>query len=44
MELQFGPEIIAQGIILGLFAALLAGIYPAWKMSRIMPAQALRTE
>ncbi|MFT7459897.1 MAG: putative ABC transport system permease protein [Planctomycetota bacterium] len=44
MDLQFSPEIILQGIILGLLAALLAGIYPAWLMSRTEPAQALRTE
>jgi putative ABC transport system permease protein len=44
MELQFSPDIVVQGIILGLLAALLAGIYPAWKMSRTEPAQALRTE
>jgi putative ABC transport system permease protein len=44
MELQFSPDIVVQGIILGLFAALLAGIYPAWKMSRVEPSQALRTE
>jgi putative ABC transport system permease protein len=44
MELQFSPDIVVQGIILGLFAALLAGIYPAWKMSRTEPAKALRTE
>ncbi len=44
MELQFSPGIVIQGIILGLLASLLAGIYPAWLMSRTEPAQALRSE
>ena len=44
MELQFSADIMLQGITLGLAAALLAGIYPAWKISRSEPAEALRTE
>ncbi len=44
MELQFSADIMLQGIGLGLAAALLAGIYPAWKISRAEPAEALRTE
>ena len=37
-------EICAQGFVLGLTAALLAGIYPAFKMARIIPAKALRED
>ncbi len=44
MELQFSAEIMLQGLALGLAAALLAGIYPAWKISRAQPAEALRRE
>ena len=44
MELQFSADIVLQGIVLGLAAALLAGIYPAWKISRAQPAEALRRE
>ena len=44
MELQFSADIVLQGIALGLAAALLAGIYPAWKISRAEPAEALRKE
>ena len=44
MELQFSADIVLQGIALGLAAALLAGIYPAWKISRSEPARALREE
>ena len=44
MELQFSADIVLQGMVLGLAAALLAGIYPAWKISRAQPAEALRRE
>ena len=44
MELQFSADIVLQGLTLGLAAALLAGIYPAWKISRSEPAEALRKE
>ena len=44
MDLQFSADIVLQGIALGLAAALLAGIYPAWKISRSEPAEALRKE
>ena len=44
MELQFSADIVLQGMVLGLAAALLAGIYPAWKISRAQPADALRRE
>ncbi len=44
MELQFSADIVLQGITLGLVAALLAGFYPAWKISRSEPAEALRKE
>ena len=44
MELQFSADIVLQGMALGLAAALLAGIYPAWKISRSEPAEALRKE
>ncbi|MDE0284344.1 MAG: FtsX-like permease family protein [Gammaproteobacteria bacterium] len=44
MELHFSADIVLQGMALGLAAALLAGIYPAWKISRTQPAEALRRE
>ena len=44
MELQFSADIMLQGMSLGLAAALLAGMYPAWKISRAQPAEALRRE
>ncbi len=37
-------EIWGQGFFLGVIAALLAGVYPAYKMARISPAAALREE
>ncbi len=38
------PEMLLQALLISLVAALLAGIYPAYKMSRTSPALALRQE
>lgn len=38
------PEIFWQALLLALAAALLAGLYPAWRMARTAPALALREE
>ncbi len=45
-SLQFfmSPEILLQAVMLSIVAAFLAGLYPAWKSSRIAPALALREE
>ncbi len=42
MQLQVGE--FAQAFLVALTAALLAGLYPAWRMSRTDPAEALRME
>jgi putative ABC transport system permease protein len=42
MQLQPGEFLQAFGI--ALFAALLAGLYPAWRMGTIQPAEAVRME
>jgi putative ABC transport system permease protein len=44
LEMQIGPEVLAQALGLALVGALLAGIYPAWRMSQVSPALALRNE
>jgi len=44
LELQITSSPLIQAILVGLSAALLAGLYPAWKMSRISLAEALRNE
>lgn len=41
---RLDPALFAQALVLAVIAALLAGIYPAWKMSRTSPALALREE
>ncbi len=38
------PEILIQAGLVALAAALLAGLYPAWKMARANPALALRED
>ena len=44
LHMELPPEIIFQAVVLALASALLAGIYPAYKLSRSSPALALRSE
>jgi putative ABC transport system permease protein len=44
MPMQVDPWICAQAVLLGLGAALLASLPPAWKASRTVTARALREE
>jgi putative ABC transport system permease protein len=44
LQLFISPDIIAQALILSVLAAILAGLYPAWRTSRTSPALALREE
>ncbi|MGH8550585.1 MAG: FtsX-like permease family protein [Methylococcales bacterium] len=38
------PETILQGLLSGIVAALLAGMIPAYRMSRLLPGDALRND
>ncbi len=42
MQLELGE--FTQAFLVALIAALLAGLYPAWRMGRTQPAEALRAE
>lgn len=44
LEMQLDPEVLLQAVALALVAAVAAGVYPAWRMSRASPALALRDE
>lgn len=44
LQFEVAPAILGQALALALVAALLAGLYPAWKMARTNPAMALREE
>lgn len=44
LAFHFHPAALLQGLALACIAALLAGLYPAYKMARTEPAEALRTE
>jgi putative ABC transport system permease protein len=44
MSIDPSPQILLQGVALSLLAALLAGVYPAWRMATAPPAETLRDE
>jgi putative ABC transport system permease protein len=44
MPLDVRPDVLLQGLLLAVVAALLAGFYPALRMARASPAEALRDE
>jgi putative ABC transport system permease protein len=44
LQFAFEPAIYAQALATAIIAALLAGIVPAWRISRVAPALALREE
>ncbi len=44
LQVDIAPELLVQAILLALLAAVLAGLYPSWKMARANPALALREE
>lgn len=44
LRMEVGPDVLAQAVGLALAGALLAGLYPAWRMARTSPAAALRGE
>jgi putative ABC transport system permease protein len=44
MPIELSPLILLQGVLLSVLAAVLAGLYPAWRMAAALPADALRDE
>ncbi len=44
IRMEVSPGVLLQALLLALAAALLAGLYPAYKMARTSPAVALREE
>ncbi len=44
LQFDVSPEILLQAVALALVAALLAGLYPSYKMAQANPADALREE
>jgi putative ABC transport system permease protein len=42
LELDVPVDILLQGMALAVVASILAGVYPAWRVSRTNPADALR--
>jgi putative ABC transport system permease protein len=44
LAMRLTPGDFGQALVVALAAALLAGLYPAWRMGRMAPADALRVE
>jgi len=44
LQMQLEPRQFIEAFAVALLAALLAGIYPAWRMGRMQPADAVRNE
>ena len=44
LEMQLRPEHFLQAFFVALGAALLAGLYPAWRMGQMQPSTAVRSE
>ena len=44
LEMEIFPPTLLQAVGVGVVAALLAGLYPAWRMARTRPSEALREE
>lgn len=44
LRMRVDPEILALALLVGVGAAFLAGLYPALRMARTLPARALREE
>jgi putative ABC transport system permease protein len=44
LPFQVDPVLLLETVALAVAAALLAGLYPIWRMTRTRPAEALRTE
>lgn len=42
IDMAPAPGILVQALVLAVLAALLAGVYPSWRMARTPPAEALR--
>lgn len=44
LQMRLEPEYFGQAFLVALGAALLAGLYPAWRMGQMQPAAAIRSE
>lgn len=44
LQFAFLPDEFLAALLVAIGAALLAGLYPAWRLTRMQPAQALRSE
>ena len=44
LQLSLSPEQFYQALLVAVVAALLAGLYPAWRLAQMRVSQAIRSE
>ena len=44
LEFHLAPGVLGEAVLLAVAASVLAGLVPAWRMARVVPAEALRDE
>jgi putative ABC transport system permease protein len=44
LQLELTPGLVALSILTSILIAMLAGLYPAWRASRMTPMDAIRNE
>lgn len=44
LQMQLAPQPFLQALAVAVIAALLAGLYPAWRMTRMITSEAIRSE
>jgi len=44
IQLLLEPSIFLEALVVGLLAAVVAGIYPGWRLQKMSVAEALRAE
>ncbi len=44
IDIEVAPDILVSAVLLAVFAAIIAGLYPAWRAAQSRPAVVMREE